>query len=433
MKTLKKNKVVRSTSSSLNGQNLNPYEVARTQLKQTCDILGINDGTYEMLAKPRRSLVVSVPVKMDDGSLKVFDGYRVQHSTTRGPAKGGIRYHPDVTFDEVKALAMWMTWKCAVVGLPYGGGKGGIRCDPKKMSRGEVERMTRRFVSEILPVIGPYRDIPAPDVNTDAQVMAWIMDTYSTNQGYPVHGVVTGKPLQLGGSLGREAATSRGLFFNMLFALQVLGKPLAGLRIAIQGFGNVGYWFARIAKDADFKIVTASTSGGGIYNPKGLDPEKLQTYYKKNRTLEGCKEGDRISNQELLEVDCDVLAPCALENQITASNAGKVKAFLVVEGANGPTTPDADVILDKKGATVIPDILANSGGVTVSYFEWVQSLQEYFWSEREVNIKLRDIMENAFNAVHQTSQKRKINFRKSAYVVAVSKVLEAHKLRGLNP
>lgn len=410
-----------------------PWEIAKQQVKQTCDLLGLDDGAYQTLSTPRKALIVGIPVKMDDGSVVAFEGYRVQHNTTRGPAKGGIRYHPGVTLNEVKALAMWMTWKCSVMGLPYGGGKGGITCDPKTMSQGELERLTRRYVAEILPIIGPERDIPAPDVNTNAQTMAWIMDTFSVNRGYPVPGVVTGKPIQIGGSLGREAATSRGLMFNVLFALKKLNKPMSGHRVAIQGFGNVGYWAAKLLHEQEFKIVAVSTSKGGIYNDKGLDPDAVNEFYKKTGAVVGYKGADKVSNEELLELPCEILAPCALENAITGDNAAKVKAFLVAEGANGPTTPEADEILHKAGKVVIPDILANAGGVTVSYFEWVQALQEYYWSEREVNLRLRDIMEQAFEGVWKQYTERKVNMRKAAYVVAISRVLEAHKLRGLYP
>jgi glutamate dehydrogenase (NAD(P)+) len=357
----------------------------------------------------------------------------VQHSTTRGPAKGGIRYHPDVTLDEIKALAMWMTWKCSVMGLPFGGAKGGIAVDPKKLSIGEEERLTRRYVSEILPLIGPERDIPAPDVNTNAQTMAWIMDTFSVNRGYPVPGIVTGKPIQVGGSQGRETATSRGLMYDVLFALKRLNKAPSGWSVAVQGFGNVGYWSAKLLHEADFKIVAISTSKGGIYNPKGLDPVKVNEHYRKTGAVVGYSGADIITNEELLQLKVDILVPAALENMITKDNADKIKAFMVAEGANGPTTPEADAILHDKGIIVLPDILCNAGGVTVSYFEWVQALQEFYWSEREVNLKLRDIMEKAFEAVYEQRMNRKINMRQAAYCVAVNRVVEAHRLRGLYP
>jgi glutamate dehydrogenase (NAD(P)+) len=411
----------------------NPWQNALKQLRQVCDILKLDDGTYRNLGTPRKALIVGIPIKMDDGHVEVFEGYRVQHSTTRGPAKGGIRYHPDVTLDEMKALAMWMTWKCSTVGLPFGGAKGGIACDPKKLSRGELERLTRRYVSEILPIIGPERDIPAPDVNTNAQTMAWIMDTFSVNRGYPVPGVVTGKPIQVGGSQGRETATSRGLMYNILFALKRLHKAPSGWKVAVQGFGNVGYWAAKLLHEADFTIVAVSTSKGGIYNPKGLDPDKVLEHYRKTGAVVGYGGADILSNEELLELKVDILVPAALENVITQTNVDRIKAFLIAEGANGPTTPEADAVLHDKGIFVLPDILANAGGVTVSYFEWVQALQEYYWSEREVNLKLRDIMEKAFESVYEQQLNRKINLRQAAYCVAVTRIVEAHRLRGLYP
>jgi glutamate dehydrogenase (NAD(P)+) len=411
----------------------NPWQNALQQLRQVCGILKLDDGTFKVLSTPRKALIVSIPVKLDNGGLEVFEGYRVQHSTTRGPAKGGIRYHPDVTLDEIKALAMWMTWKCATVGLPFGGAKGGIACDPKKMSESELERMTRRYISEILPLIGPEKDIPAPDVNTNAQTMAWIMDTYSMNRGFPVPGVVTGKPIAIGGSAGREAATARGLMYTILFALKRLNKSPSGWKVAVQGFGNVGYWAAKLLHESDFTIVAVSSSKGGVYNEKGLDPEKVKAHYDKTGSVTGFSGAEEITNEELVELKCDILAPAALENVITKENAGKIKAFLVAEGANGPTTAEADSVLNDRGILVIPDILCNAGGVTVSYFEWVQALQEYYWTEREVNLKLRDIMERAFEAVYAQRIKRKVNMRQGAYCVAVSRVLEAHRLRGLYP
>lgn len=414
-------------------ETLNPWEIATSQVRQVTDLLDIDEGEFKWLVTPRKVLIVSVPVRMDNGVTEVFQGYRVQHNITRGPAKGGIRYHPGVTLDEVKALAMWMTWKCSVIGLPFGGGKGGVTCDPKKMSQGELERLTRRFIGEILPIIGPEKDIPAPDVNTNAQIMAWVMDTFSTNKGYPVHGVVTGKPVQLGGSQGRESATSRGLLFTVLFALKRLNMTQSGLSVAIQGFGNVGYWAAKLFEESEFKIVSISTSKGGVYCEKGLDVEKVYKYYRTNGSLDGFKGCDKVTNEELLLLPCDILVPAALENQITKKNASKVKARIIAEGANGPTTPDADAILSENDKFVIPDILANAGGVTVSYFEWVQALQEFYWSEREVNLKLRDIMEKAFDSVYSVHTNRKVDMRKAAYVVAVSRVAEAHRLRGLYP
>ena len=408
----------------------NAWEVAQTQLRDVASLIGLDDDILGILSRPRVCLTVSVPIRHDDGRIHVYTGHRVQHSTARGPGKGGIRYHPDVTLDEVKALAMWMTWKCAVMGLPYGGAKGGIACDPRRMSEHELERLTRRYTSEILPMIGPERDIPAPDVNTTPQIMAWIMDTFSMNKGYTARGVVTGKPVEIGGSLGRSSATARGLMFTVFKAIERLGLPKTGLRVAIQGYGNAGYHAARLLHEAGFKIVACSTSRGGVFSSKGLDPEQLHARYQAGGALSG---GDALTNEELLALDCDILLPCALEGQITAENAGKVKARIVGEGANGPTTPEADRILHENGRFVIPDILANAGGVTVSYFEWVQALQEYFWSEAEVNQKLRELMDRAFDSVYAVHQERKIDMRRAAYVVAVARVAQAHRLRGLYP
>ncbi len=412
---------------------LNAWEVARKQLRTVAEILDLEGGMHETLAVPRLCLTVSVPIKHDDGRVGVYLGHRVQHSTARGPGKGGIRYHPGVTLDEVKALAMWMTWKCAVMGLPYGGAKGGITCDPKKMSANELERLTRRYTSEILPIIGPDQDIPAPDVNTTPQVMAWVMDTYSMNKGHTVRGVVTGKPVPIGGSLGRGTATARGLMFTVLYALKHLRTQKAGLRVAVQGYGNAGYNVAKLLHELDFRIVACSTSTGGILVERGFDPDAVHTHYQKTGSVTGFKGADRLTNEELLELDCDILLPCALEGQITERNASRIRARVIGEGANGPTTPEAGEILFGSGKFVIPDVLANAGGVTVSYFEWVQALQEYFWSEREVNLRLRDLMEGAFESVYSEHQARKIDMRKAAYVLAVSRVAEAHRLRGLYP
>jgi len=411
----------------------NPWQVALQQLRQVTDLLGYDEGLSATLGTPRKALTVAIPVRMDNGKVRVFTGHRVQHSTTRGPAKGGIRYHPDVTLDEVKALAMWMTWKCATMGLPYGGGKGGITCDPRAMSQGELERMTRRYTSEILPIIGPEKDIPAPDVNTNAQTMAWLMDTFSVNKGYPCPGVVTGKPIQIGGSLGRDKATARGLMYTVLYALKHHDMPQSGLRVAIQGYGNAGYYAAKLLGELDFKIIACSTSRGGIVADKGFDPDAVNAHYQKTGGVSGYKGADAISNEDLLELDCDILLPCALEGQITQRNAARIKAKIIGEGANGPTTPEADAILHENGKFVIPDILANAGGVTVSYFEWVQSLQNYFWSERDVNLRLRDLMERAFEAVWTIREKRKVHTRLATYCLAVDRVAEAHKLRGLYP
>ncbi|MCD6575274.1 Glu/Leu/Phe/Val dehydrogenase, partial [Candidatus Aerophobetes bacterium] len=378
-------------------------------------------------------LIVSVPIRMDDGTIRVFKGFRVQHNLTRGPAKGGIRYHPDVTLDEVKALAMLMTWKCAVVGVPFGGAKGGIACDPKKLSLAELERLTRRYTSEIIPIIGPERDIPAPDVNTNPQVMGWIMDTFSMNVGYSVPGVVTGKPLNIGGSLGRLQATARGVMFSIFNAAKKLGFDPFESKFVIQGFGNAGKNLAFLLFKEGCRIIAVSDTKGGIYNPKGLDPFKVSEVKEKTGSVINYRDADKITNQELLTLDCDVLVPAAVENQITKDNASSIKASLIAEAANGPTTSEADKILEDKGVFIIPDILANAGGVTVSYFEWVQGLQFYFWSEREVNLKLRDIMEKAFENVYRMATKRKVSMRKAALMFAIERVADATKVRGLYP
>jgi glutamate dehydrogenase (NAD(P)+) len=409
------------------------WDVAQEQLRNVAELIQLDEDTYRILSVPRLCLTVSVPVRHDDGRIRVYTGHRVQHSIARGPGKGGIRFHPDVTLDEVKALAMWMTWKCAVMGLPYGGAKGGIACDPKALSEHELERLTRRYTSEILPVIGPERDIPAPDVNTTPQIMAWVMDTFSMNKGYTVPGVVTGKPVEIGGSLGRGTATARGLMFTVMAALDRLGLPKTGLRVAVQGYGNAGYNAAKLFHEAGFRVVAATTSKDGIHLEKGFDPDAAQAQYRKTGALTGLAGADRISNEELLGMDCDILLPCALEGQITVENAAKIRAKVIGEGANGPTTPEADRILQANGRFVIPDILANAGGVTVSYFEWVQALQEYFWSEPEVNNKLKELMDRAFDAVFTVHRDRKIDMRRAAYVVAVSRVAQAHRLRGLYP
>ncbi|HLY74584.1 MAG TPA: Glu/Leu/Phe/Val dehydrogenase [Planctomycetota bacterium] len=414
-------------------EKVDAWKVAQQQLRNVAQLINLEEDFYRILSTPRVCMTVSVPIRLDSGKIHVYTGHRVQHSTARGPGKGGIRYHPDVTLDEVKALAMWMTWKCAVMGLPYGGAKGGIACDPKAMSERELERLTRRYTSEILPIIGPERDIPAPDVNTTPQIMAWVMDTYSMNKGFTVPGVVTGKPVPIGGSLGRGTATARGLMFSVQSALEKLGLKKPGLRVAIQGYGNAGYNAAHLMHEAGFRIIACSTSKGGIFSSKGLDPASVQTHYQKTGSVTGYKGADAVSNDELLELDCDILLPCALEGQITGRNAAKIRARIVGEGANGPTTPEADTILHDRGIFVIPDVLANAGGVTVSYFEWVQALQEYFWSENEVNAKLKELMDRAFESVYSVHLERKLDMRRAAYVVAVSRVAEAHRLRGLYP
>ena len=411
----------------------NPYDAALKMLDSAAEKINLDKNIVERLRHPRRCLMVSLPVMMEDGSLRVFEGYRVQHDYSRGPAKGGIRYHPEVTLDEVKALAAWMTWKCAVVNIPYGGAKGGVRCNPKEMSRAEIERLTRRYASEISIIIGPDKDIPAPDVYTDAQVMAWIMDTFSVAHGHSVPGVVTGKPISLGGTLGRKEATGRGCVFTTLEAAKVLKMDITQSTVAVQGFGNVGYNAAQIFHDLGAKIIALSDSQGGIYNSQGLNPKKvLQAKQKKSSVLD-YKEGDRITNEELITMPCDVLVPAALESVITLKNAKKVRTKIVAEGANGPTVPGADEILQGNGVFVIPDILANAGGVTVSYFEWVQNIQEFFWSEEDVNRKLREIMIRSFNEVLKMTRDHKVTPRLGAYMLAVGRVAEAIELLGLYP
>ena len=416
-----------------NNQKENPYAAALKMLDAAAEKINLNKNIWERLRHPRRCLIVSLPVMMDDGSLKIFEGYRVQHDFSRGPAKGGIRYHPDVNLDEVKALAAWMTWKCAVVNIPFGGAKGGVRCNPKEMSRSEIERLTRRFANEILIIIGPDKDIPAPDVYTDAQVMAWIMDTYSVAQGHSVPGVVTGKPISLGGTLGRKEATGRGCVFTTIEAAKVLKMNLTKSTVAVQGFGNVGYNAAQIFHEMGAKIIALSDSQGGIYNPKGFDPKKVLTAKQKGSSVLDYKDGDRISNEDLITLKCDVLVPAALENIITQKNANKVKARIIAEGANGPTVPEADEIMQSNGVFVIPDILANAGGVTVSYFEWVQNIQEFFWSEEDVNRKLGEIMTRSFNEVLKMTRDHKVTPRLGAYMLAVGRVAEAIELLGLYP
>jgi glutamate dehydrogenase (NAD(P)+) len=414
-------------------ETLNLFEISQRQFDIAAEKLGLEDGMREVLRHPKRQLLVSVPTLMDDGSIKVFTGYRVQHNLARGPAKGGIRYHPKVSLDEVKALASWMTWKCATVNIPYGGGKGGVTCDPKRMSRGELERMTRRYASEISIIIGPDRDIPAPDVYTDAQTMAWIMDTYSMTVGYSSMGVVTGKPIPLGGSQGRNEATARGAQFCVREACAVLKKPVKGTTVAIQGFGNAGANLARLLHDDGARIVAVSDSKGGLYSSRGLDPRQVLEHKVRTGSVVGFRGAERITNEELLEAKCDVLAPAAMESQITQRNAARVRARIVAEAANGPTTPGADRVLKDHGVFVIPDILCNAGGVTVSYFEWAQDLQGFFWEESDVNRQLEKFMRRAFHEVLETSRAQKTDMRTAAYLLAVGRVAEATRVRGLFP
>ncbi len=412
---------------------INAWEVAQQQFDLAAERLNLDPGLRKVLREPRRELIVHFPVKMDDGSVQVFTGYRVQHNLGRGPAKGGIRYHQDVSLDEVKALAMWMTWKCAVVGIPYGGGKGGVIVDPKKLSQKELEGLTRRYTTEISIIIGPEKDIPAPDVNTNSQTMAWIMDTYSMHNGYTVPGVVTGKPIALGGSEGRNEATARGAVFCIVEAAPHLGIDLKRATVSVQGFGNAGSIAAELIAAEGATVVAVSDSTGGIHAPAGLDVQRVIAWKKEHGTVQGFPGSKDISNAEVLEVECDILIPAALENQITARNAGNIKARLVAEAANGPTTPEADVILYDKGVFLIPDILCNAGGVTVSYFEWVQDLNRDFWDEGEVNAKLKTIMVKAFRDTLAMSEKEVVNMRTAAYLLAVQRVADATAMRGLYP
>ena len=412
---------------------INAWEVAQSQFDLAAERLDLDPGMRLVLREPRREFTVHFPVHMDDGSVKVFTGYRVQHNLGRGPAKGGIRYHQDVSLDEVKALAMWMTWKCAVVGIPYGGGKGGVIVDPKQLSQKELEGLTRRFFTEIEILVGPEKDIPAPDVNTNAQIMAWMMDTYSMHAGYTVPGVVTGKPISLGGSEGRNEATARGTVFCIVEAARHLGMELPKARVAIQGFGNAGSIAARLICDEGATVVAVSDSTGGIHAAGGLDIAKVVSWKQEHGTVQGFPGSTDISNAQVLEVDCDILIPAALENQITERNAGNVKARLIAEAANGPTTPEADVIMFKNGKFMIPDILCNAGGVTVSYFEWVQDLNRDHWSESVVNAKLKEIMVKAFSEVLAVARREQCNMRTAAYLVAVKRVADAMEMRGLYP
>jgi glutamate dehydrogenase (NAD(P)+) len=441
----------------------NPFKTAQRQLDNVVKRLDLKYGIVECLKYPIRELTVNFPVKMDNGGCRIFTGYRVQHNNARGPCKGGIRYHPDVDIDEVRALAMWMTWKCAVVNIPYGGAKGGVVCNPKEMTLFELERMTRRFTSEISIIIGPEKDIPAPDVYTNAQTMAWIMDTYSMNKGHSVLGVVTGKPIHIGGSLGRNEATARGCLFTIREAMihmdykvihpdkwrkecdiNELGEEVCdgdlgtGYRfdeptIAIQGFGNAGANAANLLEKKGAKIIAVSDSRGGILNKDGLNIQDVIKHKEKTGSVVDFEGAEKLDPKAVLEVECDVLVPAALENQITEENAENIKARIVAEAANGPTTPEADKILYDKGIFLIPDILANAGGVTVSYFEWVQGLQSFFWSERDVNVKLRDIMIKAFDEVYHTSQNNEVDMRTGAYLVAVKRVADAIQHRGIFP
>jgi glutamate dehydrogenase (NAD(P)+) len=415
-----------------------PLRIVQRQIRDVADTFGIEDDLVEILSRCKKSVEVSIPTTMDDGSVKVFTGWRVTHNVARGPSKGGLRYHPGVTLDDVKALATWMTWKCSLMNLPFGGAKGAVDCDPKELSPDELERLTRRYTSEIVNEIGPEKDIPAPDVGTSPAVMAWIFDTYSMIQGYSVLSVVTGKPLAVGGSVGREEATGRGVFFNLKETMARTGRQLEGLEIAIQGFGSVGAVFARFAAEAGAKVIAVSDSSCGVLGEAGIDVDAALAHKQAGGTfadfaaLAGSGV-ERISNDELLALPCDVLAPCAFELALTGANAGAVKARVVLEGANGPTTPEADAILEGNGVLVVPDILANAGGVVVSYFEWVQGLQELFWTEAEVNERLDSIIGRAFGETWSLHESREVPLRTAAYGIAVQRVAEATVIRGLYP
>jgi len=411
---------------------LNVWEMAQSQLDDVAKLIGLNPSVHGYLREPKRVLTVSIPVRMDSGGFKMFEGYRVQHNMARGPGKGGIRFHPDVSLDEVKALAMWMTWKCALMNLPFGGAKGGVICDPKSLSLHELENLTRRYTSEISIIIGPEKDIPAPDVYTTPQIMAWIMDTYSMQKGYSIPGVVTGKPISIGGSLGRDKATARGCLYIVDEAMLELGLQ-GPARVAIQGFGNAGLHAAELMAEAGYSVVAVSDSQGGVANPKGLDVSGLIVYKGETGSVVGFNGGERIDNREVLECDCDVLVPAALEKVITAQNARRIKAKIVAEAANGPTLPEADEILHERGIMVLPDILANAGGVTVSYFEWVQDLQENFWEEDEINERLKKKMVRAFKETLEQAKRHHVNMRRGAYCVAIERVAEATEMRGLYP
>jgi glutamate dehydrogenase/leucine dehydrogenase len=413
---------------------INPFETAKQQVDIVCDLIGLDGGAREVLKHPKREITVNFPVRMDDGSYHVFTGHRVQYNMARGPCKGGIRYHPQVSLDEVRALAAWMTWKCAVVNIPYGGAKGGVICDPKHMSKAELERLTRRYASEIAFMIGPEIDIPAPDVYTDSQTMAWIMDTYSMQKGYSVPGVVTGKPISLGGSEGRGEATGRGCAYVVREAAKDAGVRVKGGTVAVQGFGNAGSIAAKILYDEQgAKIIAASDSKGGIYKADGFNPHAVEEHKMKTGSVVGFPGAKEVSNDEVLETKADILIPAALENQITTKNADKIQARIIGEAANGPTVPAADTILFQKKIIVLPDILANAGGVTVSYFEWAQDIQGYFWPLAEVNQRLEQVMVRSYNDVHKVATERKVHNRTAAYVLAIQRVNDAAKIRGTYP
>jgi glutamate dehydrogenase (NAD(P)+) len=414
-------------------EQLNPFEIAKQQFNRAADYLDLDQSTRKVLSNAKRQLIVSIPVKMDGGDVQVFEGYRVQHNIARGPAKGGIRYHPNVTLDEVKALAAWMTWKCATVGIPYGGGKGGVICDPKSLSDNELERLTRRYAFEIAPIIGPDRDIPAPDVYTNEQTMAWIMDTISMVRGHTELGVVTGKPISLGGSQGRSEATARGCLYALREACRVQGTALKDSRVSIHGFGNAGANIAHMVASDGARVVAISDSKVGLYAESGIDIQEALKYKKATSTLVGFRGAKEIACDDVLTVDCDILLPSALENAITLENVGRVKARIIAELANGPTTPGSDRVFADEGVFLIPDILANAGGVTVSYYEWVQDQYSFFWSEKQINETLEQTMHAAFKSVHETAQRYDTDMRTGAYILAVDRVAEATRVRGIFP
>ena len=411
-------------------ESLNPFLIAQQQIREAGKYINLDPALEAVISEPKRVLIVTFPVKMDDGSTKVFTGIRSQHNDAIGPCKGGIRFHPDVTIDEVKALSMWMTFKCGVVGLPYGGGKGGVICNPKELSNGEMERISRAFIEAISSIVGPDKDIPAPDVYTNAQVMAWMMDTFSRMQGSNQFGVITGKPIIVGGSLGRNEATAQGCIYTIIKAAEKIGLDLNGATAAVQGYGNAGYIAARLLADLGVKIVAVSDSRGAVYSEHGVDPSHLLEHKQQTGSCVDFGACSLITGEDLLEMDVDILVPAALENQITAKNAANIKAKIVAEAANGPTTPDADKILFKNGVMVIPDILANSGGVTVSYFEWVQNMMHYYWTKEEVNTKLQALMYDAFDKTYTTSKKHGVDMRTAAYINSISRLAEAINVRG---
>ncbi len=414
-------------------EELNPFEIAKQQFHRAADYLDLDQSTRQVLSNAKRQLIVSIPVKMDGGDVQVFEGYRVQHNIARGPAKGGIRYHPNVTLDEVKALASWMTWKCATVGIPYGGGKGGVICDPKSLSINELERLTRRYAFEIAPIIGPDRDIPAPDVYTDEQTMAWIMDTISMIRGHTELGVVTGKPISLGGSQGRSEATARGCLYALREACRVQGMDLSGSRVAIHGFGNAGANISHMVVADGAKVVAICDSKVGLYAEGGIDIQEALRHKKQTSSLIGLRGAKEIPCDDVLYVDCDILLPSALENAITLENVDRVKARIIAELANGPTTPGSDRVLADRDVFLVPDILANAGGVTVSYYEWVQDQYSFFWSEKQINETLEQTMRTAFNSVYETAQRYETDMRTGAYILAVERVAEATRVRGIFP